>query len=119
MRELNLDGYPDAVKDFVRELVTKGDSVALVLEGHTLLIAVPVPPDEDDGPWTAEKHARQHELVKKELGGNLAVEEIIELNRLTRALRREVRRLAPLPLDDAHELFTELLRKAQAATKGD
>ena len=67
--------------------------------------------------WTESKNARRCALIDQQVAGTLSQAEQVELEQLQQALRRELQRVAPLPLEDAHALVRELLEKAQRRTE--
>jgi hypothetical protein len=118
MQQLNLDGYTDEIKEFVRRLSTQSDGAALQLEGRTVVFVLPAPSDNGkDEEWTDAKNDRRYVLIDKKINGTLTIEEAVELEHLQQALLRERQRIAPLPLEATRALHEDLLRKAQAAQK--
>jgi len=121
MRHVSLDGYADAIKQFIRQLATEPGGSVLELEGRPVIFVKPFAGDRTDeaAAWTEEMNARRCALIDREIAGTLTLDEAVELERLQRSLRRELQRLAPLPLDDARALHQELLARAQAQTSDD
>jgi hypothetical protein len=61
--------------------------------------------------WTADLNARRFALIDKKIEGSLAPAEQVELERLTKAMRRSVESELKLPLEGAkslHRYLTEL-----------
>jgi hypothetical protein len=115
MKHVSLDTQDETIKQFVRALaVDRGGSV-LELDGHAVVCVLPVDGKGDDGEdWTEEKNARRCTLISREIAGTLTIEEMKELHALQEAMLRYRRRVAPLPLDDARDLYQELLARAKA-----
>jgi hypothetical protein len=69
------------------------------------------PPDGDE-PWTGAKNQRRCDLIDRKSAGSLTRAEAVELAQLQEQMLRHRQRVAPLPLDDARQLYQELLTKA-------
>jgi hypothetical protein len=108
MKHVVLDGYEEAVKQFVLSLAASPEGSLLEIEGRVVVRVDPVRPNGDAGePWTDEKNARRSELIDREIDGQLTAEEAQELEQLQRAMLQHRRRVAPLPLEDARRLYRE------------
>jgi hypothetical protein len=64
--------------------------------------------------WTEEKNARRCHLIDRKLLGLLTSDEVGELDRLQRAMRHHINRVAPLPFDAAKRLHAELVQNQQS-----
>jgi hypothetical protein len=72
------------------------------------LAPAPVPPANGD--WTAAKNARRFALIDREIAGTITADEAQELARLSQEIDDFLRRVAPLPLEEARELHEQLRR---------
>ncbi|SRR6266545_4370058 len=59
--------------------------------------------------WTEAKNQRRCDLIDRKYAGSLTPSEIRELARLQAEMLYHRQRVAPLPLEDAHRLYEELL----------
>jgi hypothetical protein len=115
MTHINLDGQPEAVKQFF--LALPADPEGAVVERNGRAVARIVPAEDTGGkhpadePWAEAKNARRCALIDREIDGTLTPDEAAELRRLQQAMLRHRRRVAPLPLADARRLHQELLAK--------
>lgn len=122
MHHIDLDTQGDAVKQFFLSLPVDPEGAIVETKGH--IVARVFRPESngenaksDSGPWTDAKNHRRCDLIDKEIDAHLTPEEVLELEGLQRELQRHVRKVAPLPLEDARRLEQELLQKAEAAHK--
>lgn len=62
--------------------------------------------------WTAEKNDRRLALIERKIERTITPDELLELNYLQEAMRAHVERTAPIPLNEARELYAKLAAKA-------
>lgn len=120
MTHLNLDTQPEAIRQFVLELVGQ-DGVVLESAGRPVACVVPPPgadvssTSSDQPTWSDEKNQRRCELIDRKYDHGLTSEEAAELAILQDEMQRHIDRVAPLPLGEARRLHQELLQKAMAS----
>ena len=89
MKHVSLDEQPEAVTKFVLSLIANPNGSALELNGH--VVACVAPPKLENGDsapdgWTAAKHIRRAELIKRKYSGGLTPAEVAELATLQELL---------------------------------
>jgi hypothetical protein len=72
-------------------------------------ISIGEPAEEE---WSPTMNERRRELIKRDIDGTITREESLELEYLQEAMRAHVRKVAPIPLEEARELHSKLVAKA-------
>jgi hypothetical protein len=119
MKHIELNGQGEAVKQFFFSLPVDADGSVIQLNGKAVARVFAVGKDGNGaelhpGPWTEAKNQRRCDLIDKDIDDHLTPEEAVELEALRRQMDRHLRKIAPLPLEDARRLHKELLAKAEA-----
>jgi hypothetical protein len=116
MNHIALEEQPDAVQRFFRELAIEPQGSVLEMNGRPVARILPAlsSPDSNET-WTTEMNTRRCDLIDRKHDRGLDPEEAAELESLQQAMRRFVRRMAPLPLQAARLLHQSLLEKAAAS----
>jgi hypothetical protein len=122
MKHIELNAQGEAVKQFFLTLPADADGSVIELDGQAVARLFAVGKDGNGaefhpGPWTEAKNKRRCELIDKDIDDHLTPGEAIELEVLQRQMDRHLRKVAPLPLEDARRLHQELLAKAETARK--
>jgi hypothetical protein len=111
MNHVNLNTVSETVRQVILSFTAGG--TVFELDGRPVACLIPPPtPADDTEEWSNTKNARRIYLIDKEIDGSITSEEAIELEALTRQMRRYVDKVAPLPLESARKLHQELLAKA-------
>jgi hypothetical protein len=103
-------GTPEADFDVVIVVQPKSS-----LDSSSLAECSGVASDANPVAWTDELNARRCQLIDQKLQRALSDAEAAELESLQMAMRLHLNRIAPLPLEGAKQLHSELLRKQQSA----
>ena len=116
MTTVNIDSLDASARQLILSLFQGPEGAVVESEGRTVGLAVPI--DEvkngSGGPWTDEKNNRRCDLIDKKYATGLTRDETVELARLQHEMYAHVRRVAPLPLEEARRLHQELLLLAQS-----
>jgi hypothetical protein len=111
MNHVNLNAASDEVRQVILSFSANG--TVFELDGRPIACLIPPPTTANDTEeWTSAKNARRFYLIDKEIDGSITGEETVELESLTKQMRRYVNKVAPLPAAAARKLHQELLAKA-------
>jgi hypothetical protein len=121
MTHVDLNGFDEAVKQFVLAVAADPAGSVLELDGRPVAWVVPPVPlaVNGDEEWTEAKNQRRGDLIDRKYAGTLTPPEAVELARLQEQMLRHRQRVAPLPLEDARKLHQELLTKASCQPRAD
>jgi hypothetical protein len=114
MSHIKLESQGEAIKQFFLSLPADPEGTVVELNGRAVARLLPIPAShngdsDEDTPWTKKKNDRRCDLIDKEIDDKLTPEEAGELGILDRQMHRHLRKVAPLPLEDARRLQQELL----------
>jgi hypothetical protein len=116
-RVIEVDQIDESVKHFLESLDADPEGSVVELNGRRVYLVVRSMngAGRADEPWTDEKNHRRYSLVDKEIAGTLTPAEAVELADLQEQMTRYRDRVAPLPIEHAHQLHQQLLEKVRAA----
>ena len=118
MNTIRWDTVPEATREFIRSAAHSPEGAVFEEDGKPVfrLIAYPPPATVTADPaWTADDNARRCALIDKDIDGQLAPDERVELDALEQRLERYVDAVAPLPLVPLRKLYQEVLDNAARA----
>lgn len=118
MTTIRWETLSESTREFIRAAALSPEGAVIEQDGRPSyrLIAYPPPPAAAPDPeWTAADNDRRCDLIDKDIDGQLAPDERVELEGLEGRLERYVNRVAPLPLEPLRKRYQELLDKAARA----
>ena len=108
MTHINLNTASETVRQVILSFPANGTVFELDGEPVACLIPPPMRSSDPTG-WTNAKNARRFYLIDKSVDGTISTEEMIELNELQLQMGLWLDRVAPLPMEQARKLHSELI----------
>jgi hypothetical protein len=111
MNHVNLNTVSETVRQFILSCTV--NATVFELDGRPVACLIPPPtPADDTEEWSKTKNARRFYLIDKEIDGTITEEEAIELEKLQSQMGRWLDKVAPLPMEYARQLHSELVELA-------
>jgi hypothetical protein len=111
MNHVNLNTMSETVRQFILSFTANG--TVFELDGRPVACLIPPPtPADDTEEWSKTKNARRFYLIDKEIDGSITGEEAVELEKLQLQMGRWLDKVAPLPMEYARQLHSELVELA-------
>jgi len=119
MKHISLNSQDDSISRFLLRLAVDTEGSVFEWDGKAIGRFMPVRRSESlaskSDEWNNELNNRRCLLIDRKYGGSLTEEESIELEELQERMERFREKVAPLPIEEARQLYQHLLMQAAAA----